>query len=158
MARASIEDPLKKFRFRIIVDGFQRAGFSKCEGLEKTTEEATYREGGQNETKQKSAGLTNYSDLTLERGQIVGSQRGGDNDFITWADQVNQVSAAGNAANYRKDLDIQQFSAQNVRMRVWRVYEAWPKVFKPVGPLDASSSENSVEVIVLANEGWEPVQ
>ena len=157
MARASIEDPLKVFRFRIVVDGFVRAGFSECTGFERDTEEAAYREGAFNETKQKSAGLTNFGDITLKRGQIVGSQRGGDDDFITWAQQVFDVAAAGNAANYRKDLDIEQYSASNIRVRVWRVYESWPKKFKPMSDLKADASENSYEELTIANEGWERV-
>jgi len=157
MARASIEDPLKVFRFRIVVDGFVRAGFTECSGFERDTEEAKYREGAFNETHQKSAGLSNFGDITLKRGQIVGSVRGGDDDFITWCDQVFQVSSAGNAANYRKDLDIEQYSAANIRVRVWRVYECWPKKNKPFGDLKADSSENSIEEITLVNEGWERV-
>jgi len=157
MARASIEDPLKVFRFRVVIDGFVRAGFSEVDGFEQDTEEAAYREGGFNDTKQKSAGLTNFGDITLKRGQIVGSQRGGDDDFIAWGQQVFNVSAAGNAENYRRDLDVEQYSATNVRVRVWRVYEAWVKKFKPMSPLKADASENSYEEIVLANEGWQQV-
>ncbi len=157
MARASIEDPLKVFRFRVVVDGFVRAGFSEVTGFDLDTEEAAYREGAFNETKQKSAGLSNFGDLTLKRGQLVGTQRGGDDDFITWSQQVFDVAAAGNAANYRKDLDIEQYSASNIRIRVWRVYETWIKKFKPMSDLKADASENSYEEITLANEGWERV-
>lgn len=157
MARASVEDPIKVFRYRVVVDGFVRAGFSECSGLESDTEVAEYREGGFNETKQKSAGLTSFGDITLKRGQIIGSQRGGDDDFITWYSQIFDVAAAGNAANYRKDLDIEQYSASNVRVRVWRVYEAWPKKFKPFSDLKAEASENSLEDIIIVNEGFERV-
>lgn len=157
MARASIEDPLKVFRFRIVVDGFVRAGFSECSGFEQDTDEAKYREGAFNETEQKSAGLSHFGDITLKRGQLVGTQRGGDDDFITWSQQVFDVAAGGNAANYRKDLDVEQYSATNIRVRVWRVYETWPKKFKPMSDLKADASENSYEDIVLVNEGWERV-
>lgn len=157
MARASIEDPLKVFRFRVVVDGFVRAGFSEVNGFERDTEEASYREGAFNETKQKSAGLTNFGDITLKRGQIVGSQRGGDDDMIQWAGMVFDVASSGNASNYRKDLDIEQYSAANVRVRVWRVYECWIKKFKPMSDLKADASENSYEEITLAHEGWDRV-
>lgn len=157
MARASIEDPIKTFRFRIVVDGFIRAGFSEVTAPEMSTEEAAYREGGFNETKQKSAGLTSFGDITMRRGQIIGSSRGGDNDFLDWYKQVFDVASSGNSSNYRKDLDIEQFSASNVRVRVWRVYDAWPKKLKPFSDLKADGSENSLEDIVVVNEGYEQV-
>lgn len=155
MARASIEDPLKVFRYAVVVDGFVRAGFSECMGLDRTTEVAKYREGGFNETVQKSAGLTDFPDITLKRGQIIGSSRGGDADFLNWATQVFDVAAAGNAENYRKDLDIQQFNAQNVLARVWTVYNCFPVGFKPMGDLKGDGNDNSVEELKIANEGWE---
>ena len=157
MARASVEDPLKVFRYRVVIDGFVRAGFTKVSGFGRDTEEASYREGAFNDTKQKSAGLTNFGDLTLTRGQIVQSQRGGDDDVVTWADDVFDITTSGNAANYRKDLDIEQYSASNVRARVWRVYECWVKGFKPMSDLDANASENSYEEMTIAHEGWERV-
>ena len=155
MARASIEDPIKVFRFRVVVDGFVRAGFTEVTGFERDTEEAKYREGGFNETVQKSAGLTSFGDITLRRGQIIGSSRGGDDDFLIWASDVFDVASAGNAANYRKDLDIEQYSAQNLRVRIWRTYNCFPKKFKPFTDLKGDGSDNSVEEMVLANEGWE---
>jgi phage tail-like protein len=157
MARASIEDPLKVFRYSVVVDGFIRAGFSEVTGLDRTTEEAKYREGGFNETSQKSAALTEFPEIVLKRGQIIGSSRGGDADFITWATQVFDVSSAGNASNYRKDLTIQQYSATNTLAQAWNVYDCWPKGFKPISDLKAEGNENSFEELKLANEGWESI-
>jgi phage tail-like protein len=124
-------------------------------GLTRTTEEAKYREGGMNETVQKSAGLTEFPDITLKRGQIIGSSQGGDDDFLNWATQVFDVSAAGNATNYRQDIDIQQYSAQNVLARVWTVYNTWPKEYKPMSDQKGDSNDNNFEELKLANEGWD---
>ena len=154
MPRASQEDPIKVFRFRVRVDGFVRAGFTKVTGFKRTTEQSKYREGGDNETFQVSAGLTSYGPITLTRGLIVGSSRGGDDDMYDWAEQVMSVAGGGNAANYRKDLDIEQYNAQNVRARVWTVVNSWPAEVEPTSDLDGSSSENAVESMVLAHEGW----
>lgn len=154
MARSSNEDPLKAFRFRIVIDGFARAGFSECTGLERQTDVVEYREGAGNETPEKSAGLTKFPDITLKRGQIIGSQKGGDDDFLNWCQQVFNVASAGNAENYRKDIDIEQYSARNVRVRVWRVSNCWPSNFKPMGDLKADGSENSVETLVISHEGF----
>jgi phage tail-like protein len=157
MARAALEDPLKVFRFRVVVDGFVRAGFTELNGIDRNTEEVKYREGGFNETSQKSAGLTEFPDITLKRGQIVGSSRGGDDDYVDWAQLVFDVASAGNDNNYRKDLDIEQYNALNVRARVWRVYNTWPKGYKPMSDGKAEGNENSFEELRLSNEGWEKV-
>jgi phage tail-like protein len=155
MARASVEDPLKIFRFRIEVDGMARAGFSEMTGLARSTDVAEYREGGMNETPQKSAGLSKFSDLTLKRGQILGSSRGGDDDFIVWATQVHDVAVGGNAAVYRRDLDVVQFDSSNQEVRRWRILNAFPNSYKAYGDLNGSSSDNSMEELVLAYEGFE---
>lgn len=153
MARAAIEDPLKVFRFRVLIDGFARAGFSSVSGLKRTTEKAEYREGGMNETKQKSAGLTDYGDITLKRGQIIGSSRGGDSDIIDWAELVHDVAIGGNAANYRKDFTIEQYNSLNDRACYWEVYDAWITDATFMSDMSADSSDNSYEEITLANEG-----
>lgn len=159
MARASVEDPIKAFRYRVIVDGFQRAGFSEATGLAKRkTEQVKYREGGFNETVQKSAGLTEFPDVTLTRGVIIGSSRGGTNDMVDWGQEVFDVASSGNASNYRRDLDVQLYNAQNVQARVWRIYECWPSEVDGMSDLKGESSENVVEKLVLANEGNEVIQ
>ena len=157
MPRGTVEDPIKVFNFQIRIDGFVRAGFSEFSGIDQSTEEVKYREGGFNDTPQLSAGLTNFAVVTLKRGQIIGSTRGGDDDFLIWCKQVIDVSGAGNATNYRKDLDIVQMSAQNVVVRTWRLYECWPKGFKPFTDLKGMGNENSYEELRLAYEGFELV-
>lgn len=157
MARASIEDPVKVFRFRVVVDGFVRFGFTEVSGLNKETDQAEYREGIMPTTPQKSSGLTKFADLTLKRGQIIGSSQGGDSDMIDWSDSVANLAASVGNNNYRKDIDIEQYNSLNVKVRVWRVTNAWPKNFKPMSDLNGTSSDNSIEEIVLANEGFERV-
>lgn len=157
MARGALEDPLKEFRFRVKVDEFVRAGFTEVTGLDRETEEAKYREGGFNETPQKSAGLTTFPVLTLKRGLIVGSARGGDDDFLNWSQQVFDVASAGNAVNYRRDLDIELYDATNVRAKVYRVYNAWPTGYKPYSDLKGDGSNNLIEEMRLSHEGWEVV-
>lgn len=155
--RASIEDPVKVFRFRVEIDGVVRAGFTECSGLERTTDVAEYREGGMNESPQKSAGLSKFSDIVLKRGQILGSQRGGDNDFVQWAREVHDVSTLGNSANYRRTLSIVQFNSVNLEVKRWTIYNAWPSRYKPFSDLNGTSSDNSIEELTLTHEGFDLV-
>ena len=146
------------FRFRVLVDGFVRGGFSEQTGMKRKTAEASYREGGMNDTPQKSAGLTTYDNITLKRGQLIGSTQGGDDDFVDWAEQVMDVAAAGNATNYRKDVTTQQYAATNTIARTWAIYDCWVSDYEPMSGQNANTSENSFETIVLTNEGWEKTQ
>jgi len=154
MARAATEDPLKNFRFRVVVDGIQRAGFSEQSGLKQTTEEIKYREGGFNETSQKSAGLSEFDAIVLKRGLIVGSARGGDFDFAIWAHKVFDVTSRGNAVDYRRDLTIEQYSVLNQLAIAWTVSNAWPKEYVPTSDNKGDGNENSVESLTLSNEGF----
>lgn len=155
MARASIEDPLKNFRYRIEIDGFQRAGFSEATGFSRKTEVAKYREGGMNETVQKSAGLNDFDPVNLSRGLIIGSSRGGSDDFVNWANQVHQIAVLGNAANYRRDIDVDLYGPLNTKTRTNRLYECWPSKFDLMGDLKADGSDNLIEKLELQHEGWE---
>lgn len=159
MGRATVEDPLKVFRFRVEIDGFARAGFSEVTGLTRTTEISEYREGGANETVQKSGGLTNFGNITLKRGQIIGGARGGDFDFLNWASEVHDVASGGfGSVDYRRDLDVSQFDQGDAEVVRWRVENAWPTNFKAFSDLSGTSSDNSIEELELAHEGFSEVK
>lgn len=153
--RSDSEDPIKTFRYHVEIQQFARFGFSKCAGLQATTDIVEYREGGQNSTPQKSPGLTKFSNITLERGQIF-SAGFGDKDCLNWYLQVFNVStkAANSPKAFRRRLDIVQFDKEAIERYRWEVVECWPTEVKPLGDLEALSSNNSIESIVLAHEGW----
>lgn len=154
--RSSRQDPLKVFRFIVEVPGFVRSGFRYCSGLHETTEKVQYREGGMNESAQKSAGLTTYDDITLRRGQIIDQNIGGDLDFYIWRIQVASVKTIGyNDFDYRRDITIVQRGRAGEDARRWDVYEAWPCEMRAMSDLDGLTNDDSIEELVLANEGWE---
>ena len=153
--RTDQEDPLKVFRFFIEIENFARFGFKSCSGLEAQTDVTEYREGGNNATVSKSPGLTKFTDLTLERGQILASGMGGD-DVIEWAKQVFDVGSKTGASSgtFRRDIDIVQYDKEGEEVRRWRVTECWPAQFKATGDLDGQSSDNSIEKMVITHEGF----
>lgn len=157
MSRAYQEDPLKVWQFVVEVDGFARAGFMECTGLERTTEVAEYREGGQNSTAQKSAGQSTFSNITLKRGQIVALP--GADDFYNWASDVHEAGGIGVSAQYRRDFDIVQYDASGVvEVARWNIINSFPIRFKPFGDLNAmEKSGNSIEELEIAHEGFSKV-
>lgn len=158
MARAATEDPLKGYRFRVLVDGFERLGFSDVEPPTATVDVVEYRESGMNESPQLSAGLTKYGPVTLKRGQVIPRPgAAGADDFVRWFDQVHQVNVLGNAANYRKDIQIVQYNSNNVPVRRWSVLNCWPSEMVPMSNLNSKDSNDSFESLKLVNEGFRPV-
>ena len=153
--RSAVDDPIKVFRFIVEVDGFARAGFLECNGLEQTTEVVEYREGGNNATPQKSAGLTTFANVTLRRGQFIGSTDGGEDDFSAWAQDVYEVNANGAPLEYRRTLDIVQYHRSGVEAVRHRVYEGWPTRFKPFGDLNGTANENSIQELEITHEGFD---
>ncbi len=156
--RTDQEDPLKTFRFHIEIENFSRFGFAKCSKLQAQTDVVEYREGGDNTTPKKSPGLTKFPNITLSRGQILAAGAG-DADIMDWYQQVFDVSAKkpGSTGKFRRDIDIVQFDKEGTEVARWRVDQCWPAEHAPFGDLDAMASENSIEEMVLAHEGYRKV-
>jgi len=153
--RSAVDDPLKVTRFRIEIDGFTRAGFSECSGLSDESEVTEYREGGDEMTVRKSPGLTKYDDITLKRGIMAESTQGGDFDLWDWREQVRKIGTNEVPMEFRKTIDIVQYNRSNKEVRRWRVREVWPSKLVAVPNLDAKSSDDAIEEMVLVQEGYD---
>jgi phage tail-like protein len=141
-------DKYRDFKFELEIDGFTRAGFSKVSGLEMSTEEIEYREGGENETPHKLTGQTKFGDITLERG------KSDDSDFVNWANQilnVDQEDGVQGDDEFRKTITIYLKNKAGQRVVKWTVEQAWPKQ-RTIGDLDASGNNVLIETLVLSNE------
>ena len=155
-ARTDQEDPIKVFRYTIAVDNFSRFGFSKMTGLKATTEEVKYREGTMNTTPQKSPGITTFSDVTFERGVVISPGQGAF-DMIIWYTQVFDVSSknASSARAFRRTIEVTQNFKDGTVALQWRLVEAWPKEIEPFPDLDAMTSNDDIEKMVICHEGFQ---
>src|SRR5882672_3518741 len=111
-------DPYKNFKFRVTLDGQAVAGVSKVSGLKRTTEPVTHRDGGDLSTKRHSPGVSSFEPITIERGITH------DHAFEKWATKV--YSTAGDGAmsllNFRKDITIELYNLQGVKVKAWQVF------------------------------------
>jgi phage tail-like protein len=153
--RTAQEDPLKVFAYLVEFDGFTRFGFSACTTPGVKTTIVLYREGGHNTTALKSPGLTEIGDIQLKRGQILAAGYGSA-DILQWSTQVFDVSQKGPRAakDFRRTVDIVQLDREGNEALRWRVLNCWPSEAKMASDLDALQSDNSVETMTLANEGF----
>ena|SRR5438128_4414034 len=143
-------DPYKNFKFRLVWDGQPVAGVSKVSMLKRTTELVSHRDGGDLSTKRHSPGISNFEPITIERGITH------DTSFEDWA--LKTYSVAGDAAvslkNFRKDITIDLYNLQGVKVRSWQVFRCWVSEYVAVPELDANANAIAFEHIVIQNEGF----
>jgi phage tail-like protein len=144
-------DPYRNFKFKIKWDGQYVAGLSKCTALKKTTESATWREGGDPSTSRVLPGKTSYDAITLTAGVTH------DTAFEDWANLVNnfQGDADMSLKNFRKDVVIDVFNLQGSKVLSYLVHRCWVSEYQAVPELDASANAVMIRTIKLENEGWE---
>ena len=141
-------DPLRNFRFRVDIDGITRFAFSELAVAERTIDVTDYREGSDEPFVRKLSGLTKYGNITLKWGLAFGT---GALDLFTWHDQ-----ASAGIVKRKKLSIIVQDEAGAPRAR-YLVSEAWPMKYD-ITDLNAKGNEVVIELLELANEGFERVQ
>jgi phage tail-like protein len=146
-------DPYKNFNFRVKWDGRYVAALSRVSGLKRTTEVIEHREGGDPSTSRKSAGLSSFDAITLERGLTQ------DSAFEDWANLVWKLGAGlgseSSLNEFRKDIVIELYNEAGQLVRAYKVYRCWVSEYQALPELDANSTSVAFEHIVLQNEGWE---
>jgi len=144
-------DPYRNFKFKIKWDGQYVAGLSKCSALKKTTETVDWREGGDPSTGSKLPGKTSYEAITLEAGVTH------DTTFEKWANAVNnfQGDADMSLKNFRKDITIDVFNLQGVKVLAYNVYGCWVSEYQALPELDAGGNAVMIQTVKLENGGWE---
>ena len=97
MANARV-DPFPRYNLVVEIEGIKRAAFMTVSGLEEETEVREYREGGDNSTVRKLAGLNSFSPIVLEQGSTS------DSELWDWRQKIKRDGAQGN----RKPISIIQ--------------------------------------------------
>jgi phage tail-like protein len=157
MAGSQRHDPYRGFKFKVVIDGFTKAGFQKVSGLKEATEVTDYREGTDAVTPRKLPGLTSYDNVTLEHG-LSNNQ-----DFRKWRQQIvnlgKEAGAAGDGPagtapplEFRKTVVISLFDKGGNEVKQYELLEAWPASLE-IGDLDAMSSDVVIESLELTHEG-----
>lgn len=147
-------DPYKNFKFRLVWDDEGTlgpiAGVSKVSGLKRTTEVVSHRDGGDLSTKRHSPGVSSFEAITIERGITY------DAAFENWAAKVYSTDGDGAVSlkKFRKDIIIELYNLQGVKVRAWNVFRCWVSEYIAVPELDANANAIAFETIVLQNEGF----
>jgi phage tail-like protein len=141
----SVKSFNKKHLFRVEIDGFVSAAFSKISAPECEVGESKHYEGGTS-IPNKSAGRLDFKDITLERGSTQS-----DLDSYAWFVQVANAPAnvGGLDVVYKRHLDIVQLDRTGLPISRWSLFNAWPKMYSP-GEWDNNTDDVLIEKMVLA--------
>lgn len=139
------QDPMRNFRFRLEIDGFESAGFSEVSIGPASIDVIEYREGSDPPHVRKLSGLRKFSNLTLKRGMTNSLE------LFDWYRQV--VTAAGPSRRKVVIVVTDESGADQAR---FVVSDAWPVKYD-AGNLNARGNEVFIEELELANEGIERV-
>jgi phage tail-like protein len=146
-------DPYKNFKFRVKWDGRYVAAVSRVSGLRRSTEVVEHREGGDPSTSRKSAGLTRFEPIVLERGLTH------DSAFEDWANLVwklgTNLGTESSLNEFRKDIYLELLNEAGQLVRAWKLYRCWPSAYQALPALDAAANAVAIESLTLETEGWE---
>lgn len=136
-------DPFRGFKFRVQIDGIQRAGFREVSGLDAATDSADYREGDDlTVTISKLPGLNKFANITFKQGITD------DLDLWNWRKQVME----GKIKDARKNGSIVLMDDEGKDVAQWDFVAGWPT--KWTGPtFNATANEVAIDTLEITHEG-----
>src|ERR1700704_6873411 len=143
------QDPLRKFRFRLEIDGIQQAAFSEVTIGDLASDPIEYREGDEILTARKLSGLTKYANVTLKWG-ITDSV-----ELAEWHQQI--VGGATPLTDIRKTVVIRMQDEAGNDKAAFEITRAWACKYTP-SPLNATGNEVAIDTLELCNEGIRRIQ
>ena len=139
--------------FRVKWDGRTIPGIIKVSGLNRKTEVIIHRNGQEPNLQRRSAGITTYVPIVIERA------RSANNEFEQWANKVWNLGAGLGSEvslrDYRKDVRIELYTTSGRVLLALNVYRCWPSEYLALSDLDAESDSLAMEKLVIQHEGWE---
>lgn len=143
------QDPLRKFRFRLEIDGLEQAAFSEVAIGDAASDAIEYREGDELPTARKLSGLTKFANVTLKWG-ITDSM-----ELANWHQLI--VGGATLQEEIRKTVVIRIQDESNQDKAAFEVTRAWPCKYDP-SDLNGTGNEVAIDSLELANEGIRRIQ
>ncbi|WP_127582970.1 phage tail protein [Paenibacillus koleovorans] len=138
-------DPYRKFRFRVEVEGIEQAGFSEVSGFDASIDVVEYREGTDVITPRKLPGLAKYGNISLKWGATDSM------DLYDWIQECIEGTVS------RKTVTIIAINEEGDDVATWQVIEAWPAKYT-APDFNATASEVAIELLELAHEGMTRTQ
>jgi len=137
--------PLKKYNYRVELEGIDVAGFSEISGFDASIDVIEYREGTERiNSPRKMPGLTKYGNVTLKWGMTASL------DFFEWVQGISNGEKL-EAEDRCQDIVIYLQDDSQADVASWTLINAWPCKYV-VPDFNATSSEVSIESVEIAFE------
>jgi phage tail-like protein len=139
------QDPLRRFRFRLEIDGIEQAAFSEVTIGDLSSDPIDYREGDEPRlTARRLSGLTKYGNVTLKWG-VTDSM-----ELAEWHQLI--VGGATAQDDIRKTVVIRMQNEAGEDKAAYEVTRAWPCKYDPTD-LNGTGNEVAIDSLELCNEG-----
>lgn len=133
------EYPPVGFHFSVSFEPFpDDFRFQEISGLDVEMEMETFTEGGQNRFSWQLPKRTRYSDITLKRGLLIGSE------IISWCKDATE-----NFIFQPVNINIQLLNEKHESIQIWYVVNAIPKKWS-VSNFNAQENSIVIESITLS--------
>lgn len=132
------KDSFRKFRFRLEIDGIQKAAFSEVTGIKSAVEPIDYKVG--NEQNSRKLPGQKFSNITLKQGVTDSSE------LHDWHKEIMQ------GVTRRKSVSITAVNEDGKNGARWEIRDAWPTKYHGAD-LNAKGNDVVIETLELANKG-----
>ncbi|MEO7863502.1 MAG: phage tail protein [Nitrospirales bacterium] len=133
------KDPFRNFRFRVEIDGIQKAAFSEVTGIESADEPTDYKVGNEQNSR-KLPGQNKFSNITLKRGVTNSSE------LHDWHKENIQ------GVTKRKRVSITAVNEDGTNGARWEIHDAWPSKYHGAD-VNAKGNDVVIETLELSSEG-----
>src|SRR5215831_16264603 len=140
MARASILDPYRTFKFRVRFGNNTVAAITKVSALTRTVNPNELKEAGDLLSPRNNPGAVRYDDVVLEKGLSM------DNAFEEWANAVVQLQTDPSTSGFKRTVFIDVYdlkgnvnSPQSIPIASYKLNRCWITKYTALPELDASS-------------------
>lgn len=140
------DDPYPGYCFEILIDGISDDGmavkgsFAEASGLEVEIQPIEYRNGAEDTTVRKIAGLKKFPNIVLKRGLI------GDDGLWNW------IKEGMDGKVHRTEGHVVLLDENRQEVMRWNFTRGWP--CKWTGPgLNAKNNEIAMETLEICHEG-----
>jgi len=144
----AIAAPFRVFRYKVVIEGIERAGFSEVSGMNISVDPIEYREGNDiRNTPRKYPGLAKFGNVSLKWGLTD------DSAFLTWIQTVAPSNTDGpKGENLRKTVTITLIDDTGKDGPSWSLLNAWPVGYN-IPDLSGLGGDIAISSLELCCEG-----
>ena len=144
--KPTVSGVAQKWQFRLRIEGFDAALFTKCDMPSCEIEKMSFSSAGSIHD-QNFAGRVKFNDITAEKGLVVD---GVDLSVWKWLKQAAnaETNELGKASSYKKTVELERLDRRGEVLERWILNGAWCQKVEGDG-FEAGSSDALIEKMTI---------